>query len=143
MSSIPFLLIVRNFKLDVGFCQRGYLGKSPWVTHRQIGKDLPVYFHLGDFQAMDQFTVGKVIKPCRSIDTGNPQRSKVPLLDTAVPEGIVQSAINSLSGTSEQFTSGSAITLRQLQNLVSTLSRFKSSSNSRHFLLLWCYLPDP
>src|SRR6266702_763579 len=85
---------------------------------------------------MDQLAVVKAVNPCRSFDTGNPQRSEIPFFNTPVAKCVVQGAVYRLSSASEQLAPGAAVTFGQFQHLVSSLSRFKSSSYSRHQLLL-------
>ena len=95
------------------------------------------YFSVGGF-------VGKSVYPGGGVYAGNPECAEIALLDPPVPKCVIQGAIDGFGSASEQFASGSPVTLGQLQHLVSSLSRFKSSFYSWHFLLLCSgYLPDP
>ena len=111
---------------------------------REIGKDLSVYLDLGRFQSEDELAVRESVYPGGGIYAGNPECAEITLFDPPVPECVIQGAIDCFGSASEQFTSGSPVTLGQLQHLVSSLSRFKSSFYAWHFLLLCSgYLPDP
>ena len=68
-------------------------------------------------------------------DTGDPQLTEVPLLQTAAHIGVGQGLHDLLVGHLEVLGLGAPVALGQLQSLISSFTRHHSAFNTCHFLI--------
>ena len=111
--------------------------KGLLVTHRYIRKHFPVQTDICPIETMDQSTVRKTVLASCGRDANNPKPAKLSLLLSPVPVGIGERLDDLLFGSLMQLALGAPVALGLLQNFLSALKPFISSSYSTHGAILF------
>ena len=91
---------------------------------------------------MDKLAVGDTIDSCCRVDSRNPKSTELTLLDATVTKSVIQRSVDSFRGTSKKLTPRTPVTFCKLENLISSLSRFKTSFYS-DITSPFLKVPDP
>jgi len=142
--SHSLLIEIQRTLLDAGFCQTGDLREPFRIGDGDVGQDLAVDLDIGLFETENEAAVGPPVQSLGIMDTCNPSVAEITFLYATIPEGIIECPVNSFGSTAEQLAPCAPVTLGKFQYLVTSASRFKTSFNAWHLLLLRVLIsPDP
>ena len=102
------------------------------IGYGDLGQNLPVEKHLRLFQTADEFAVRKTRKLDRRADAEDPKTAKIPLFETPILEGVLETFIHGLLGGTEKGRATSAISAGLFQDLFSSSAGFKAPFCSGH-----------
>ncbi len=86
--------------------------KCIWIIHSEICQNLTAYLYASLVQTSHQLRIRHPLEASGSIDTLNPQCTKVTFLIATVAEGISQALLPSILGNGPNIFTGAIITTR-------------------------------
>ena len=102
------------------------------VGDGQVGKDLPIHFHAGQLEAVDQVGVVGAADAGAGVDTGDPEAAILALLVLAAHVGVGHGLHHLLGGCPILLGLGAEIAFGQPQDLAALLDGIDASLNSCH-----------
>jgi hypothetical protein len=111
------------------------------VINGYVGQNLPVKINASAFKAVDEQAIGNLRSPARRVDTHDPQRAEIALLQTSTDIAIAKRLLDSFLGRTVQFGLGKKVTLSEAKGFVAIISPTGSSFYSWHVFSLLVRAP--
>ena len=122
--------------------RQGLLGSSNQGTkgfvvgNRQFRKHFAVQVYASRFQPAHELAVGDIVVAAGRVDTSNPQRAEVTLLQAATGIGILKCLLQRFLRRSVQLTLGKEKAFCLFENPFPGCGAFRAAFDSGHVLLL-------
>src|SRR5712664_1449456 len=104
------------------------------VAYGQIGEDLSIDRGARRLQAGHELGVGDAVRPCRGVDSADPELAEITLTILAAGEGGVESALDLLLGDAVAPRLHPPVALGCLEDLGAAVLSLGTSFASRHVL---------
>ncbi len=121
-----------NVWLRCGFRLGNKRQKPVRVIHSDIGQHFAIQHHTGALQSADETAVRDVGNAAGGIDSHNPKRTEVPLLEPASYITVLQRLLNGFLRRPVQLRLSKKESLGSLKGLVAVIPPIGTTFNSRH-----------